>query len=229
LDVEDPTPPTPPVWVQKSLPEEWPEEGIDANEFGEIFLEWEESAEDIKAYYLYRATSFDELDSLGEYYLLARLEANALSATEFRDQYVFRRIRYYYKLKSEDVSENMSDFSNSLSYMLLPVVASSSMNPNDLTMELETSRILSWYYDHHHAEMENFILTVVSVENELILRNLVQPGNYIGGWEEWQIPTNISLVKGRNYKWRVDAIAKINDGYENSGSESVWATFLYEG
>ena len=39
LNIEDSTPPSPPVWVQKSLPEEWPEPGIDAHESGGIFLE----------------------------------------------------------------------------------------------------------------------------------------------------------------------------------------------
>ena len=229
LDVEDPTLPSPPVWVQKSLPEEWPEHGIDANESDQIFLEWEEVAEDIKAYYLYRATWYDALDSLGEYYLLSSLEAKSLSKFEFRDQFATIRIRYYYKLKSEDMSENMSEFSASISYMLLPPVSSSSMSPNGLSMGLETNRNLYWYYDHHHAEMENFILTIISLENELIARVLVQPANYTGGWEEWQIPSNISLVRGAYYKWRVDAIARINEGLESSGSESVWAVFIYDG
>ena len=71
LDIEDPTPPSTPVWVQKSLPEIWPERGIDAHESGGIFLEWEPNPEDdIEAYSIFRAERFEEDDSLGKYELL---------------------------------------------------------------------------------------------------------------------------------------------------------------
>jgi hypothetical protein len=70
LDVEDPTPPPPPIWVQKSLPKEWPERGIDAHESGGISLEWESNfSEEIVAYNIYRATWYELNDSLGEYEL----------------------------------------------------------------------------------------------------------------------------------------------------------------
>ena len=75
LDVEDPIPPSPPVWVEKSFPEEWPESGIDAHESGGIYLEWEPNPEgDIVAYKIYRSV-FDEIEGVqGEYGILARLD-----------------------------------------------------------------------------------------------------------------------------------------------------------
>ena len=87
LDIEDPTPPSPPVWVQKSLPNEWPERGIDAHESGGIFLEWEPSLqEDIVAYSVYRSIQFEELDSLGDDELIARLEVDSNMKHEYVDQ-----------------------------------------------------------------------------------------------------------------------------------------------
>ena len=84
LDVEDPTPPSPPVWVQKSLPEEWPEQGIDAHESDGIYLEWEPNPdEDITAYRIHRATLYAINDSLGDYGLLTTLELESTPRLEY--------------------------------------------------------------------------------------------------------------------------------------------------
>ena len=105
LDIEDPTPPSPPVWVQKSLPEEWPERGIDAHESGGIYLEWYSQPEiEIMAYHVFRATWYETLDSLGDYELLASLERGSIGSTEFVDEEISILVRYFYKLKAENDS-----------------------------------------------------------------------------------------------------------------------------
>ena len=125
LDVEDPTPPGPPIWVQKSLPEEWPERGIDAHESGGIYLEWEPSSEEnIIAYHIFRAEFFDENDSIGDYKLIHRMEVASRIGLNYIDSDIEFRTKYFYKLKAEDISENLGEFSDSLSYSLLPSLLS---------------------------------------------------------------------------------------------------------
>ena len=100
LDIEDPTPPSSPVWVQKSLPEEWPERGIDAHESGGIYLEWEPNPEEnIASYWLFIARYFPENDSLGEYETLwSNIPESQIN---FLHSEAAARITYYYKLKQQ--------------------------------------------------------------------------------------------------------------------------------
>jgi hypothetical protein len=230
IDIEDSTPPSPPKWIKKSLPEDWPERGIDAHESGGIYLEWEPSPqnEDIIAYNIYRATWYDVNDSLGEYDLLARLGTESIPELEYVDRAVNSRIKYFYALKSEDISDNLSEFSDSLYYSLLHPINSESMVPNGKTIALAQDRSLTWSYNGR-IEMEDYCLTIITAENELNTRVLLQPGNYIGGSESWQILADIVLEPGNVYQWRVDLGAQYVDFLETAGSESAWATFLYEG
>jgi hypothetical protein len=227
LDVEDPTSPSPPAWVQKSLPEEWPERGIDAHESGGIFLEWEHSInEDIVAYNIYRATWYDFNDSIGIYDLLAVLELESTLDLEYIDMRAHHRTRYSYKLKSRNGSDNLSRYSDSLSYSLLPSVLSNSIDPNGANDTLEAERQLSWSYGSA-MEMEDYCLTILTVENEFISRERLLPRNYVAGTHSWQIPIASELEPGQVYKWRVDTGADYVHGYETSGSESIWADFIY--
>ena len=151
LDIEDPAPPLPPVWVQKSLPEEWPERGIDAHESGGIYLEWYPSPdEDIIAYHIYRATWYDTLDSLGDYKLLTRLETRSLASTEYIDEQISFRVKYYYRLKAENASNYTGTFSGSIFYSTLPQLNLEWMIPNGVTNLLSNQRILSWEYGFLH-------------------------------------------------------------------------------
>jgi hypothetical protein len=228
LDVEDPIPPSPPVWVQKSLPEEWPERGIDAYESGGIFLEWESSIEeDIIAYNIYRATWYEVNDSLGEFDLLRRLERD-LTSRQYLDLNTEARIRYYYRLRAEDASNNLSDYSDSLSYKILPSITTEWQAPNGLNSILPIDRHLQWLY-LWSVEMENYCITVLSENQKLIARHIFVPGNYIGNFESWQIPDSVVLDYGKIYHWRIDTGAKYIGGNETTGSESAWATFLYAG
>jgi hypothetical protein len=227
LDVEDPTPPSPPIWVQKSLPEEWPERGIDAHESGGIYLEWEPSSEiNIVAYHIFRAELFDENDSLGDYELIHRIEVASRIGSNYLDSDAEVRTKYFYKLKAEDLSENLGEFSISLSYSLLPSLLLSRMIPNSLSVALDDARRLIWQYDYF-LEMENYCLTILTNDNVLIFRELLSPGNYVANAETFIIPEKVFLESNQIYQWRVDTGAQYEEGLELSGSESPWARFLY--
>ena len=227
MDVEDPTPPSPPVWVQKSLPEEWPERGVDAHELNAITLEWESNPEqDILAYQLYRAKFFSVEDSLGSYEMLFRIEISDESKLMYVDHEVELRTDYSYKLKAEDISGNYSFFSDSSTYALLPWISSELMRPNGMNIPLPSDRTLVWRYDIH-LEMESYTLTILDLNDQLQIRSTFSPGNYVSNDERWVIPADISLDSGQVYKWRIDANANIIEGFERSGSESKWAMFVY--
>jgi len=227
VDIEDPTPPSKPEWVQKSLPEEWPERGIDAHESNGIYLEWELNYdEDIVTTTIYRATWFEHNDSLGEYMYLAHIMQKASPATEYLDIWAYPGNTYYYKLRAKDASDNLSQFSDSVGYRLLTPVAVEKMIPNGKSDTLASNRYLSWVY-HYSVEMEDYVITLLTDSNELLWRENLQPGNYTGGRENWIIPQEIALNSGSNYKWRIDTGADYKNSIERAGSESPWATFLY--
>jgi len=229
FDVEDPTPPSPPVWVEKSLPEEWPERGIDAHESGGIYLEWEPSPDgDVIAYNIYRTTWYHVNDSLGDYDMLSSLNIDTTPELKYVDNAVNNGTTYYYKLKSMGGTNNLGDFSESSVYSLLPKLEFSSMSPNGTNSTLGSERLLSWSYGYH-IEMEDYCLTVLTEENEYVTRKRLLSSNYVGGAQSWQIPIEILLDSGQVYRWRVDIGARYMDGRETAGSESHWATFLYLG
>jgi hypothetical protein len=229
VDVEDSTPPSPPVWIQKSLPEEWPERGIDANETGGIFMEWEPNlGEDIIAYNIYRATWYDVNDSLGDYQLLKKQEMTSTAELFYVDEVAMNRTKYWYKIESQDVADNRSVFSDSVSYTLLPQINFSTMMPNSLTDTLDDLRQLSWSYAYL-VEMENYCLSILTEKNDFVTRVTLPPGNYIERRESWRIPPEIELESEQVYMWRIDTGARYSDGHENAGSESKWATFVYVG
>jgi hypothetical protein len=226
LNIEDATPPSPPQWVQKSLPEEWPERGIDAHESGGIYLEWEHSLqEDIALYSIYRSIWFDELDSLGGDELVARLNVDLNFQSEYVDRQADIRMQYMYKINCSDVSNNVSEFSDPQFYSLLPQLGVGSMHPNGPFAQL-SNRTLSWAY-YHGFEMEDYNLTILKSDDSFLMRVIIVPGNYIGDRESWQIPEYVDLDSAGIYKWRLDMSAKYVDGFESAGSETPWARFLY--
>jgi hypothetical protein len=226
-DIEDPTPPPPPQWVQKSLPEEWPERGIDAHESSGIYLEWNSDlGEDIVAYNIYRATWNEFNDTLGDYVLVTRIEtANTIDQT-YVDGEVANRIRYYYKLNSESISGDISDFSDPLSYSLFPQIRVEMMTPNGQSIPLPPSRQLTWN-NFYLNETQDFSLTILNMNYEIITRIVLQPRDYFNGNESWKIPIEIIFNSGEVYKWRIEANANYVDGYETGGSESLWAKFIF--
>jgi hypothetical protein len=229
LDIENSTPPSPPVWVQKSLPEEWPERGIDAHESGGIYLEWESNREEnVVAYQLFRATWYETNDSIGDYNFISRIGEQSQLVLSYFDDQVAIRSRYYYKLKAEASIENFSTFSDSIYYSLLPQLTPHNMTPRGSTDTLNDQRMLSWVYSTN-IEMENYCLTILTIDSELITRIILSPTNYVTDRESWQIPDSLVLTSEQIYKWRIDTGANYIAGIESSGSESLWANFLYIG
>ena len=226
LDVEDPTPPSPPIWAQKSLPEVWPERGIDAHESGAILLEWEDSDDDVFAHIIYRATQTFSSENLDDYVKLVRVETGLLNPTVYIDNFIETRIRYYYRLRSEDSSGNQSELSEPRSYMILPQVQLYGMSPNGQTAKLPANRVLSWL-DSYSLELENYIVSIVNQEYQLIYRRSIQPSNYLGEKYYFKIPEEINLVSGMIYNWRIDVGANHQAGRETTGSESPWGTFQF--
>ena len=227
LDVEDPTPPSPPQWVPKSLPEEWPERGIDAHESGGIYFEWMPSLEeDIVSYEIYRARWFTLNDSLSDYLRIAKLETESYPVLEYIDIRATIGFKYFYKLKSVDASGNQSAFSDSISYALLSAINAAVVTPNGQNTPISSERTLKWWYSVL-IEMEDYCITILSDNDDLMFRERIQPTNYFGGWEQWHVPPEIEFQPGNIYKWRVDMGGQYLDSRETHGSESEWAKFLY--
>lgn len=227
LDVEDPTPPDPPQWIPKSLPEEWPERGIDAHESGGIQLEWNASLdEDIVAYHIYRATYSAITDTIGNFSHLIQVEAGERHVYHYIDETVTRNIRYYFKLMAEDIAGNMSNCSDSIYYTAKGTINPNSMIPNGTTAALPLDRTVLWH-NYYLNEMSDYCLTILSEEGDLVTRNLLQPKNYLNGDEYWELPDTIVLEPGGIYKWRVDTGCDYRKGLETGGSESPWAVFHY--
>jgi len=228
LDIEDSTPPSAPVWVEKSLPEEWPERGIDAHESGGLLLEWKPNSLDeyIIVYHIFRATWFEMKDSIGQFKLIQQLEANELSETQYIDTKATFGEIFHYKIRSEDGAGNRSEFSNSISYSLMPPIESEMMRPNGLNDQIGPDRKLFWY-NFYLTTTENYILTIKDENDDFLIRVVLLPRNYFGEEEYWQLPESLTLEPGSNYKWRIDTGGRYSDGFETSASESTWANFLF--
>jgi hypothetical protein len=229
LDIEDPTPPSAPVWVQKSLPEEWPERGIDAHETRSIFLEWAPGEDENSIVYLIYRAHYDEIaDSMGDYQLIVSKSGDGVQEQSFVDTDVQWTKRYCYKLQAQDLAGNSSLFSDSLFYTLLPQIHQETMSPNGLSDTLLEGGTFSWMY-HPAVDWEDYCITILDYERNFIFRRILLPGDYVNGWESWVLSQSIRLQNGRIYQWRIDTGSRYADGIESSASESPWATFLYAG
>jgi hypothetical protein len=228
LDVEDSTPPSPPTWVQKSLPEEWPERGIDAHESSGIILEWERNPEtqNVAEYQLYCAEVWSHLDSIGNFEPLAIVQSSGGLKLEYIDRRFILNKPLLYMLKAKDFSGNISDCSDTLSYQRLSAVSLQTMTPNGQDETLGNHRRLAWSYNDNIA-MEEYCITMLDADNVLIARQVFTPGTYIGGREYWTIPNDKILEHNTVYKWRIDMNGQYRNGIELAGSESQWATFRY--
>ena len=227
LDVEDATPPEAPVWVPKSAPIEWPETGIDAHESGGIVLEWFGDDEDIELYRLFRAEYVQPGDSLSDFVLLEDVSVeNVLSQHSYLDNTTQANIRYAYYLKARDHADNWSEKSDTLEFLRLSAISSSSMTPNGVNDTLGPSRFLQWDYSYSIA-MEDYVLTIVTMDNILVYRTQFTPSNYVGSKESFYVSDSVALESERAYQWRVDVHAQYVGEVESSSGESSWAIFTY--
>ena len=100
------------------------------------------------------------------------------------------------------------------------------MTPSSQNEYLPINRTLTWN-NYYLNEVENYCLTLLTFEGVLLTRVILQPTSYTNGNEYWQIPDSIELEDNEYYKWRIDVGANYLFGFETTGSESEWATFLY--
>lgn len=230
LDIEDPTPPSPPQWVQKSLPEEWPERGVDAHESGGILLEWQvPTSEEIASYSIFRAEFNNLTESHIEFTLIKKLNVESQeSFSYYVDHQINLHTKYYYKLVSIDIANNISEYSDPILYGSLPQISAQYMTPNGFASVLAEGRELNWLF-YVNNNMEHYILTIIDQNQNKIVRTIITPDDYIGSTESWIIPDFIQLDYGKVYLWRVDTAAEYLECTETLGSESTWATFLYLG
>jgi hypothetical protein len=228
IDVEDSTPPSPPVWSQKSTAQEWPECGIDAHESGGIFLELRanRNQEDVNSYHIYRALYFEINDSLGDFEHLIQIEASSADSYSYVDDLAEVSTRYFYYAQAEDNSGSLSMPTDTITYALLKQVQADRMSPNNEARSVGEGRSLSWIFNYD-IPMENYTLTILGSADNLVMRRELAPIDYVGGTERFFIPDSIPLFPGRFYFWRVDMGANYIDGMESSGSESEWAIFQF--
>jgi hypothetical protein len=227
FDVEDPHKPSPPLWVEKSLPEEWPERGIDAHESGGIFLEWEpDSSSAIVAHLIYRARYYSFNDSLGDYSILSRVESENTIGHSTIDASIESHAIYYYKLRAVHLSGIQSSFSDSINFSVGRPINTKSMNPNGFNDSLLFGQPLEWR-NFYVNDVEDYCLTILNMNDNLQLRTILQPSTYIDAQERW-FPTDlVTLNPNEQYMWRIDVHNQYVAGIETSASESNWATFLY--
>ena len=228
LDVEDPTPPDPPQWVPKSLPEEWPERGIDAHESGGIILEWEKlDGENISMIEIFRAAEGNNGEVLLDFIKIKEMFPVEHTSTSYLDRDINTGITYHYQIKALDDAGIWSDQSETIQYHLLSSIPFESLEPNGADL-LDNSRNLNWTF-YYNLELEYYVITLLDVHDSLIVRTVIHPHSYTGARESWFIPDSIELKIGQAYKWRIDAGAKNKNFRETQGSESRWATFIYSG
>ena len=115
--------PPSPIWVEKSLPADLEETGIDAHNVNLIYpdnnsikLMWHYNPEeDIWKYHVYRTNQMDEENKPIDFSNILTTEND----TSFYDEEVNYYVKYYYYLKAENFDGNKSDASDTISYELL--------------------------------------------------------------------------------------------------------------
>ena len=164
---------------------------------------------------------------MSDYELIASLGVDGLAHFDYTDNNTIPGQIYFYKIRSENIASSISGFSDSTSYSILQQISTEWMSPHSLNDTLAQDRI-SWH-GYYLDIVENYCLTLMTIENELIVRILVQSKDYLSHEEYWSIPDDRILVSGSFYKWRIDGGANYVGGIETFGSESPWAYFLYVG
>ena len=115
--------PSPPVWVEKSRPEDLEEKGIDAHNVNLIYpdrnsikLMWHPNPEeDIWKYHVYRTNQMDEENKPIDFSNILTTEDDTL----FYDEEVYYYFKYYYYLKAENFEGIESNASETIFYTLL--------------------------------------------------------------------------------------------------------------
>ncbi|MCD6233919.1 MAG: hypothetical protein J7K63_02615 [Candidatus Marinimicrobia bacterium] len=234
-DVEDPNPPQRPFMVPKSLPWEYEESGIDADDkVAGIYLEWYRNPDpELEGYIIYRApdtSETGELDYVAVDTVYTYSFNPALSDTEYVDTDIEFGTLYYYYIRALDVSENKSDPSDTVRYNLTP--SPGNCEPN-LSEKAPVKPEFSWKFPNDFQYSINYYY--IRLENITTRQTVWFYGiprfDYTGHGQSVTFNTDGKaaepvLSPNYTYRWKVDAIGRQDPaGFEIEGSESPWITF----
>ncbi len=247
--VEDPNPPAPPVFVEKTYPADLIEKGIGAYNFNtenpdknSIQLMWHPNTEDdLAGYKLYRALEI--VDELTDFEVIETIDLSTTMSgrdTFFVDTTPAELKRYYYYLTAYDLAGNNSLPSDSISYKLLK-------KPHAFPIAHgTTSRNLTFRWEEHQLDSEFPQNSVIRINDEDDLTvwvclfyypfngysfNFAPNGENVN--EEVVIAFNGIegyLPPGR-YFWKVEAL-RLGNGISTDadmdyvGAESDWVEFI---
>ncbi|MCF7805706.1 MAG: hypothetical protein K9N46_15975 [Candidatus Marinimicrobia bacterium] len=218
-DIEDPEPPEPPEWVYPAVLGEFPREGVRpvAGEDA-LLLEWQPSQEaDIAGYQIYRADS-----SLDVFEIVGTVEEKQGNlATEFQDTTVPIDTLVYYYLRAIDDSDNKSDPSDTLKFVLLQKSGLSQFKePPD------QKPVLEWNISPPESNAGFYLVELADdSKNTLTVSPVIPRTSYARqAMDSWTVPD--SLEPGAQYFWRVYASGLLDEeDRPHAMSLSGWRTF----
>lgn len=242
--VEDPDPPAPPIWVEKSQPESWRERGIDAESRNRIILMWYPNNEtDLAGYKVYRADTTIE-NGFKERFRIELIQ-NVGADTVFYDDSVFNYVDYYYFIRAFDNAGNKSDNSDTLTYQLL----NSPRPVSPVDEEVSGHFTFQWMdlASHYTYSTEYVIRMERQADGEFTPYWICRFLNQWYGYENDRpipfdffpansdnIPSNVLVVDGSteypqsgSYRWKIKAISEVDNttNLDEASGESDWGFF----
>ena len=243
--MEDPDPPAPPKIVEKSLPEAWVEQGIDADNTGEnrIVLMWHPNQEeDLAGYAIYRADTVvtNKFNHIATIDLFHTLGADTIYYNSLRTY-----VDYFYFIRAQDHAGNLSDPSDTITYRLLR--APQCIAPIDTSVEQNFTfewmdRASGYEYSTEYVlRVDNINLNQTVwicrfTNNWYGYENMTPiPFNYFPS--EQSGPSNLLICNGLYqtldpgvYRWKVKAISEVDNhtNLDEASGESEWVYFAIE-
>ncbi len=243
---EDPDPPSPPHWVEKSPPEALVEAGIDAISSGSpaILLMWNANSEpDLAGYIIYRAdtTASHPFQPIAEIDLIQTWESD----TSFIDEMLHPYVDYYYYLTARDHAGNESAPSDTIQYRLMQ--ACQPLSPVDQTLNVD-ALTFSWIDPlGAHTYTQEYVLRVEALAPEphtVWLARFYQRWyteqttgdpiqfDWFSASEQWPDWVNVCLsleddLSPGLYRWKIKNISEVDNttGLDECSGESEWVFF----
>ncbi len=246
--IEDPISPKRPVWVDKSYPDAIIENGIDSDHsFGErIVLMWHKNSDkDLSSYNIFRGELITNSNNISSiiYEKITTIDPtqNFGIDTLYYDENINKYTTYYYYLIAEDLANNKSTPSDTISYRLIN--SPTAITPSNIITD--TKPTFMWidnaamfeYSNEYIIRLESSGLSNESIwvcrfsnnwfgfENETPINFPYFPAN--GYWPENgesdpgipdNAPTNVISCYGYtselptgSYRWKVKAISEVNN------------------
>ncbi len=203
------------------------ERGIDAVwENDGIFLAWYDlNDRNIQQYNVYRRRDDESYFRIIKRIVLEQVSAgkDTTYVDDNADQGLDLNVYYHYFVTATNSQDEESGAGDTLKYMLLS--KPETRQPDGQTYEsvLDTLPILKWDF----VEVPNFyILRIENNFGHLHYIGVFQVENYFESQIlDLKTISNFPKFLPGTYKWRIDTIGPNED---NSGSESVWKTFIIE-